>query len=159
MTILWDDGFGSSGLDVPLGVIGFAAVALPPFQPSRFILMTTQCNTCSPVAPHPLQDIRVISAHEWGHMLGVWNHSPDPVDLMYPFKVGPEAISNRDALTLLHAYTFAPDLDLSGMAPNPPFSAADAPPGAIGGDDLLIRYSHHYGEEWRTTLDFNPPGE
>lgn len=158
VTILWDDGFGSSGFNIPPGVIGFAAVALPPFVPSRFILMTTQCNTCVPPAPHTLQDIRVITAHEWGHMLGLWNHSFDPVDLLFPFKVGPEAISNRDAQTLLHAYTFAPNLDLSGMAPNPPFSAAGAPPGGFGGEHLLIRYVHQYGDPWRTTLDFNPPG-
>jgi hypothetical protein len=162
VTVVWDDGTGSSGYGVAPGVIGYSAIASPPADPSRFIVMTTRCNICPGLPSHTTQDIYLITVHEWGHMLGVWNHSFDPADLMYPFFQGNAAITNRDISTMLKSYSIAPALDLSGLPPN----SLTATPGT-GGDlqgsaafdpaHLVIRFLHSYGEPRTTTLEFHPP--
>lgn len=156
VSVVWDDGCG-----VAPGVIGFAAISPPPADPSRFILMTSGCNTCGPCPTPPSHDpdtIRDIALHEWGHMLGIWNHSFDPEDLMYPFRLDQGGISNRDAHTLFQAYRQAPDLNLAGFPQNTWTQSAAA---GDGSDPLagafLIRYVHSYAEPWSTTLEFNPP--
>ena len=147
--VIWDDGFESSTYPIGAGVIGFAAILEQPANPSRIIVMTTQCNVCSPTGPHSEEAIRLTAAHEWGHMLGIWNHSYDPADLMYPYLIPDRIITNRDVQTLLKAYTLTPALDLSTL----PTQLAGGPDPA----DFLIRYVHRSLAGGGTTLDFNPP--
>lgn len=149
VVVIWDDGFGSSGYPIAPGVIGFAAILEQPANPSRIIVMTTRCNVCGPPTPHSDLNIRLTAAHEWGHMLGIWNHSYDPADLMYPYLIANRIITNRDVQTLRKAYTLDPALDLSTL-----------PTQLIGGPslaDFLIRYVHRSLAGGGTTLDFNPP--
>lgn len=157
VAVIWDNGCGTSGYAIAPGVIGFAAIEPPPADPSRFIVMTSGCSSCGscPSLPpsHDLDTIRDIAMHEWGHMLGVWNHSFDPQDLMYPFRLTQGGISNRDAHTLFQAYRFAPDLDLSSYPQNTWTQA-----GASSGE-YLIRYVHSYAEPRQTVLEFNPPAD
>lgn len=51
-------------------------------------------------------DIRSVSAHEFGHALGIGGHSPDPADMMYPTYVHnvPLRLTSRDANTLKTGY-------------------------------------------------------
>ena len=63
------------------------------------------------------------SLHEFGHMLGIWSHSFDPTDIMYPYDKGQTAPSNRDKRTLadfLYQMTPTADMhDLSGPLTDP----------------------------------------
>jgi hypothetical protein len=156
--VIWDDGSGSSGYVIAPGVIGFAAIAKQPAPLSRFIVMTTRCNICG-YTPHSDADIQAITTHEWGHMLGVWNHSFDPADLMYPYKTAQANQSVRDVYTMLKAYSQPAALDLSSLPPNALTQPATAPRGSGSADPAyLIRFLHSYGEVPTTTLEFNPPG-
>lgn len=51
-------------------------------------------------------DIRSVSAHEFGHALGISGHSRDPSDLMYPTYVSnvPLRLTQRDVNTMKTAY-------------------------------------------------------
>ncbi len=156
--VIWDDGSGSpSGYAIADGVIGFAAIAKLPAALSRFIVMTTRCNICGDT-PHAPGDIQAITTHEWGHMLGVWNHSFDPADLMYPYRTGQSALSVRDVATMLKAYSLPPAVDLASLPPNA-LTLADTAAAESGADppEFLIRFLHSNGEVPTTTLEFNPP--
>ena len=155
--VIWDDGFGSSGYAVPSGVVGFAAIAQLPAAVSRFIVMTTQCNNCPGTPSHQDQELRTITTHEWGHMLGVWSHSFDPADVMYPLETGQTGLTNRDVQTMLKAYSLAPDLDLSSLPPNA-WTKASAAAGSSAATSYLIRCLHTLDDAPPTTLEFNPPG-
>jgi predicted Zn-dependent protease len=55
--------------------------------------------------PYTNVGMKISSLHELGHALGLWGHSNDPNDLMYP--TGPasgDSISANDALTLNALY-------------------------------------------------------
>ncbi|MCP4297118.1 MAG: matrixin family metalloprotease [Proteobacteria bacterium] len=111
MKVEWDDGSG-----VSTGVLGFAEIDKGN-DPSRRIVMTTQKNY-SPFTSHTDAEITAITAHEFGHMLGIWSHSFDIADLMYPFAEGITDPSNRDQETMIYLYGITPDVDLSGLPAN-----------------------------------------
>jgi tetratricopeptide (TPR) repeat protein len=49
--------------------------------------------------------IRSIALHELGHAIGIWGHSPDPADIMYPQPRVPE-LSSRVVRTVQTLYGF-----------------------------------------------------
>lgn len=109
--IEWDDGNG-----VDIGVLGKAVIELSE-NTSRKIVMTTQKNYQG-FASHSDAEITAIAAHEFGHMLGIWSHSFDIADLMYPLAEGLTEPSNRDQKTMEYLYGFTPDVNLSDLPVN-----------------------------------------
>ena len=56
-----------------------------------------------------------VATHEFGHMLGIWSHSFDSNDLMYPYLS--TSLSTRDKRTLVDfLYELSPDFDLHDVA-------------------------------------------
>jgi len=109
--VIWNDGSG-----VATGVLGFAAVDTAT-DPSRYIFMTTRENYTSGFPSHSTSTIKAITAHEFGHMLGIWSHSFEDVDLMYPFLQSRTTPSSRDKATMEYLYEFSPDLNLDNLSP------------------------------------------
>ena len=57
-----------------------------------------------------------VATHEFGHMLGIWSHSFDSNDLMYPY-LNSTSLNNRDKRTLVDfLYELSPDFDLHDVA-------------------------------------------
>ncbi len=54
--------------------------------------------------------LRATAIHEFGHALGMWGHSDDRDDIMYPVVSGQTEISPRDLLTLTKLYSTTPDI-------------------------------------------------
>ncbi len=52
--------------------------------------------------------------HEFGHALGLWSHSYDTADVMYPYEMG-VTISGRDKANLAWVYTKTADYTLTGV--------------------------------------------
>jgi len=82
---------------------------------TRFQLALPMRVNLYPTIPGPNVDACLHSAatHELGHTLGIFQHSPDPADLMYQSATatGPTA---RDAATARQAYATASDMTLVG---------------------------------------------
>ena len=109
--VLWDDGTG-----VESGVLGYAAINTSQ-DPSRHMVITTRSNA-NGFSNNSPSLIRTIAVHEFGHMLGIWSHSWDSADIMYPFATGLTTLSNRDKATMTYLYDFTPDLNLSSLTSN-----------------------------------------
>lgn len=141
VTVEWDDGTG-----VPAGVIGYATFDTS--QPvSRRLVITTRCNVCG-LSPHTPQTIEDVTTHEWGHMMGIWNHSFDPADLMYPYYSGQPGLTPRDRAVMDKAYGFAPDLNLATLPPNP-FSLPSGAP------YLRVRFLYGYEAVPHPVVEFD----
>lgn len=82
---------------------------------TRFQLQLPIRVNLYPTIPGPGVDacLHSTAAHELGHTLGIFQHSPDPADLMYisATAAGPTA---RDAATALRAYATPSDMVLVG---------------------------------------------
>ncbi len=82
---------------------------------TRFELRLPMRVNLYPTIPGPNVDscLHSAAAHELGHTLGIFQHSPDPADLMYlsATAAGPTA---RDAATARRAYATASDVVLVG---------------------------------------------
>ena len=96
-------------------VLGYAST-------NKYIYMRTDLSSST---------LDFVAIHEFGHMLGIWNHSFDSNDIMYPYATGPTALSNRDKRTLadfLYQMTPTADMhDLSGPALVDPVTGAASP--------------------------------
>ena len=97
------------------GVLGQAST-------NKYIYMRTDLSSST---------LDFVAIHEFGHMLGIWNHSYDSNDIMYPYATGPTALSNRDKRTLadyLYPMTPTADMhDLSGPSLVDPVTGATTP--------------------------------
>ena len=97
------------------GVLGYAST-------DKYIYMRTDLSSST---------LDFVAIHEFGHMLGIWNHSYDSNDIMYPYATGPTALSNRDKRTLadfLYPMTPTADMhDLSGPSLVDPVTGATTP--------------------------------
>ena len=97
------------------GVLGYAST-------NKYIYMRTDLSSST---------LDFVAIHEFGHMLGIWNHSYDSNDIMYPYATGPTALSNRDKRTLadfLYPMTPTADMhDLSGPSLVDPVTGATTP--------------------------------
>jgi hypothetical protein len=97
------------------GVLGYAAT-------DKYIYMRTDLSSST---------LDFVAIHEFGHMLGIWNHSYDSNDIMYPYAIGPTALSNRDKRTLadfLYQITPTADMhDLPGPSLVDPVTGATTP--------------------------------
>jgi hypothetical protein len=67
----------------------------------------------APSAPGVDDCLKLTTAHELGHALGIFNHSPDAGDLMYSDPVV-AVLSVRDRDTAERAYHIMPNLTVSG---------------------------------------------
>ena len=61
-----------------------------------------------------LDTIYTTANHEFGHALGLWSHSFDTADVMYPYEMG-VTISGRDKANLAWVYTKPADYTLTGV--------------------------------------------
>ena len=97
------------------GVLGYAST-------NKYIYMRTDLSSST---------LDFVAIHEFGHMLGIWNHSYDSNDIMYPYATGPTVLSNRDKRTLadfLYPMTPTADMhDLSGPSLVDPVTGATTP--------------------------------
>jgi len=58
---------------------------------------------------------KAIAIHEFGHMLGLWSHSFDSGDIMYPYAIS-SSLSNRDKRTMVDfLYQLTPDVDMHDL--------------------------------------------
>lgn len=62
--------------------------------------------------------VRKVSVHEIGHCLGLWDHSDQNTDIMFPSVGGFEMPSRRDLLTLYTLYHTPADYTTSGRGPS-----------------------------------------
>ncbi len=74
------------------------------FKPVVIMLRTTESNG----VPMPAPKMRASAAHEFGHALGIANHSRNPVDLMSIY-YGYGVVSPNDAATMRYLYHLVPD--------------------------------------------------
>lgn len=75
------------------------------FKPVVILLRTTEANNVS----MPFLKMRAAAAHEFGHALGIEDHSTNPHDLMSVY-YGNGVISPNDAATFRYLYHLTPDL-------------------------------------------------
>ena len=93
-----------SGSDLSTGVLGYATTG-------KIIKMSLTNNSTG--KSHSDSMVKFIAIHEFGHMLGIWSHSFDVNDIMYPTADGPMALSNRDKNTVMNfLYNLAPTQDM-----------------------------------------------
>ena len=90
------------------GILGYAST-------NKILTMSRTLNKVQSDADnyyHSDFKVKYIATHEFGHMLGIWNHSFDSNDIMYPFQ-GTGSLTNRDKKTLTEfLYSQTPTQDM-----------------------------------------------
>ena len=125
---MWDDTIASAGISYEIVTSGTADIVVSwPLTLGGDILGqanslgTLQMATTVRGQVIPLNAIPFVAVHEFGHSLGIWSHSFDVQDVMFPFfHSGP--LSGRDKGTLLWEYKQPMEYDLTGN------SSKGAPP-------------------------------
>ena len=102
-------------------VLGFASFASTG-EPSRYVVLSTLVEHIGRgigQADVP-KIILAVTAHEFGHILGIWSHSTDTDDLMYPSLQLDvvSSLSERDQASLIRAYSLPADIDLAEWPKN-----------------------------------------
>ena len=112
-------GIWKEGNDVGEGILGYATTFDGYYR--KYIVMTNSVLYEGSLYAHPLSRVKSTAAHEFGHMLGIWTHSFDSNDIMYPLDTGQSELSHRDKATLKDfLYQMTPDIDMHQMAgPSP----------------------------------------
>lgn len=162
--VLWADNSATyNGFTViESGVLGFSAVSFSTsyFGASRFIVIATECDVC----PLPLSydNIKSTVAHEVGHMFGLWGHSFDQNDLMYPLDMGQTAPTNRDHKTLTNfLYSFIPNYNMKTDFPaNQEFTAPSYASQIDPSKQVFIKISCSFGVKGLSDyshMEFNFP--
>ena len=104
--------FTSSNPDVKVGWISDSQMSnetgssnvLGLASPYKYILMKKNLEASL---------VQSTAVHEFGHMLGIWSHSFDPKDIMYPYATSITDLSQRDKKTLTEfLYNLTPTLNL-----------------------------------------------
>ncbi|MDX2470885.1 MAG: matrixin family metalloprotease [SAR324 cluster bacterium] len=86
------------------GILGYATSA-------GYINMATYVYS----AAISTDTIYTTANHEFGHALGLWSHSYDSADVMYPYEMG-VTISGRDKATMAWVYTKTATYTLTGTS-------------------------------------------
>ena len=100
-----------SGSTLAKGVMGYAST-------NKIITMSRTNNLYESDSYHSDTTIKKIAIHEFGHMLGIWTHSFDSNDIMYPYITGNTAkLSNRDKKTVTDfLYSLTPNKDMHDLS-------------------------------------------
>lgn len=80
--------------------------------------ITTQMATHNQFGSTNYWLVRKIAVHEIGHAVGLWQHSDETTDIMYPFVSTFEWPSKRDQWTLYTLYHTPADFTTSGRGPS-----------------------------------------
>ncbi|SVC44584.1 uncharacterized protein METZ01_LOCUS297438 [marine metagenome] len=91
------------------GILGYAST-------NKILTMSRTLNKVQSDADnyyHSDFKVKYVATHEFGHMLGIWNHSFDSKDIMYPFVRKTGSLTNRDKKTLTEfLYSQTPTHDM-----------------------------------------------
>ena len=99
------------GSTLTKGVLGYAST-------NKIITMSRTNNLYGSNSYHSDSTIKKIAIHEFGHMLGIWTHSFDSNDIMYPYiTANTLQLSNRDKKTLTDfLYSLTPNKDMHDLS-------------------------------------------
>lgn len=94
-----------------VGTAYTAGVTTPEYSDKELTAMTIILTTTDPNGkPHKPEEVQKVSAHEFGHALGIMGHSTDPGDLMFPSSESDGTLSKRDINTINLLYGLEPDI-------------------------------------------------
>ena len=144
------------GEDDRCNVLGFASFTSNQFDPSRRVVLSTLVEHIGRgigQADVP-KIILAVTAHEFGHILGIWSHSTDTDDLMYPSLQLDvvSSLSERDQASLIRAYSLPADIDLAAWRENSglvaeQFEKQAEPQGVRTSDRWEIRFTLYLDAE------------
>ena len=98
-------------------VIGLCQTSVAQSSSGRMFLtkpLSLKIATTSGGQPIPLTALEFVAAHEMGHCLGLWNHSPNEGGLMYAFLTNRTSYTSCDLNSL--RYLSAQDTDLGAVS-------------------------------------------
>lgn len=109
-----------------------ASLAQNTVSGAYYIVTPLTLTIATTVGGQPIaeKDLEFVAAHEMGHCLGLWDHSPTDGDLMYAYLTGKTTYTARDLNTLRWLYTQKSDL---GTIPSSALALADM----IAGETIL----------------------
>ena len=97
-----------AGSSFSTGVLGYASTD----KNISMSLNNNSVDSSSSYYYYSDNTLQLLACHEFGHMLGVWSHSYDVNDVMYPYLEGSD-LSNRDKKTVSDfLYNLTPTQDM-----------------------------------------------